>query len=516
MSSSRCSFMRVNAAGLTDFYDEMIPDVSDAEDCERKCIAREKVGDPCRSYTYDKLGKLCYINHQDSRSSGRSPLSTRNSDLVHGTLDDCIDFALKCRNDAVEIHGLSMRLFSGSMKTKRRKDVICEKEIAASYNFTVQMPYQECGIEKTETPFRSHSGVVHVKEGSTNLITIRDKILQVYCHIHSQMEISNQMLTAQMVVNEPNTTYRTLSNNIIYVPSQAPRPRYSLSVLNADGVETDIVRFGEHGWLSLKVNDESESHIFVSNMKARGINSKHTISLIGDDGCVTHRNYIVGISRPSPREIRYKINFGGFDEEAQFVYQALVETCRFDCWPKCNEELWLDDVEKTSLTENDVRVKRAVGPRQIELVQDIYKVHGGRITILTPVSSKRQMEALEINSDRDILEKELFHEEEVQVQMVGVPPFLSFIFIQSVMLQMNNQPITSALRHCFSNDVTCLFTVILASIQLFLLASCMCIICCYIQQWRAYRSSRIPVPAEVQYQLNGEASSSKTEARRVD
>ncbi|KIH47680.1 PAN domain protein [Ancylostoma duodenale] len=91
MSSSRCSFMRVNSAGLTDFYDEMIPDVSDAEDCERKCIAREKVGDPCRSYTYDKLGKLCYINHQDSRSSGRSPLATRNSDLVHGTLDDCID-----------------------------------------------------------------------------------------------------------------------------------------------------------------------------------------------------------------------------------------------------------------------------------------------------------------------------------------------------------------------------------------------------------------------------------------
>ncbi|RCN48854.1 hypothetical protein ANCCAN_05138 [Ancylostoma caninum] len=204
------------------------------------------------------------------------------------------------------------------------------------------------------------------------------------------------------------------------------------------------------------------------------------------------------MSRPSPREIRYKINFGGFDDEAQFVYQALVETCRFDCWPKCNEELWLDDVEKKEPSENEVRVKRAVGPRQIELIQDIYKVHGGRITILTPVSSKRQSEALGITSNRDILEKELLHEEEVQVRM------------------MNNQPITSALRHCLSNDVTCLFTVILASIQLFLLASCMCIIYCYIQQWRAYRSSRIPVPAEVQYQLNGETSSSKTEARRVE
>lgn len=39
--------------------------------------------------------------------------------------------------------------FSGSMKTKRRKDVICEKKIPASYDFIVQMPYKECGIDKS-------------------------------------------------------------------------------------------------------------------------------------------------------------------------------------------------------------------------------------------------------------------------------------------------------------------------------------------------------------------------------
>lgn len=52
MSSSKCSFMRMNAAGLTDFYDEVISDVIDAEDCERKCIGREKAGDPCRFVCY--------------------------------------------------------------------------------------------------------------------------------------------------------------------------------------------------------------------------------------------------------------------------------------------------------------------------------------------------------------------------------------------------------------------------------------------------------------------------------
>ncbi|KAK6011436.1 hypothetical protein OSTOST_23475, partial [Ostertagia ostertagi] len=109
---------------------------------------------------------------------GRSPLSTRNSNLTYGSLDDCIEFALKCRNDALEIHGSSMRLFSGSLKTKRLKEVACERTVTSSYHFSVFMPYEECGIEKKTVPYPSYSGLIHVKEGSTTLVTIRDKLLQ--------------------------------------------------------------------------------------------------------------------------------------------------------------------------------------------------------------------------------------------------------------------------------------------------------------------------------------------------
>ncbi|KAK6748655.1 hypothetical protein RB195_001335 [Necator americanus] len=494
MSSAKCGFMRINSAGLTDFYDDVIPNIKDAEECEQVCIVQEKVADPCRSYTYDKQSKQCYVSHQDSRSAGRNPLANRNENLVQGSLDDCIDFALKCRNDALEIHGFSMRLFSGSMKTRRRKDVICEEKVSSSFDFMVKIPYKECGIDKINSPFPSHSGLVHVKEGSTNLITIRDKILQVNCHIHPQVGINDQILTTRMQVEDINSTHRTLTNNIVHTPGQSQRPHYTLTVLNADGVETDVVHSEDHGWLSIKINDDSPSRIFVSNMLARDVNTKETINLIGDDGCVTRRDYVLSISQPSPREIRYKISFNGFDEKSQFVFQALIETCTFECSPKCNQDLWLEGKEQKDLSENNVRVKRTAEPRRIELTQDIYKVHGCRVTILPQLNSQKQVHAIKVQIPHALVEKAL-QDEEVLVEMI------------------EGQSIASALRHCFSDDITCLFTVVLASIQLFLLMSCICIICCYVQQWRTYRSVHESVQTQIQYEMNGENTLTKNDNR---
>ncbi|KAK5972442.1 hypothetical protein GCK32_017819, partial [Trichostrongylus colubriformis] len=122
MSSSKCNFMRLSTAGYTDLYDEVVSDVGETEECERICTLQATISYPCRSYTHDKWTQLCYLSHYDGRGSGRSPLSSRNSNLTFGSLDDCIEFAVKCRNDAMEIHGSSMRLFSGSLKTKRLKE----------------------------------------------------------------------------------------------------------------------------------------------------------------------------------------------------------------------------------------------------------------------------------------------------------------------------------------------------------------------------------------------------------
>ncbi|KAK6044340.1 hypothetical protein COOONC_18155 [Cooperia oncophora] len=92
------------------------------------------------------------------------------------------------------------------MKTKRLKKVTCERSVTSSYRFTVSMPYEECGIEKTAVPSSSYSGLVHVKEGSTTLVTIRDKLLQIHCRIHPQVDLSEHTISAHMEVQESNRT----------------------------------------------------------------------------------------------------------------------------------------------------------------------------------------------------------------------------------------------------------------------------------------------------------------------
>ncbi|WKY04614.1 hypothetical protein Q1695_005544 [Nippostrongylus brasiliensis] len=500
MSMSRCSFMRLGSAGFTNMHDEISENVGNVEECERICVMRSKLADPCRSYTYDQSTKLCYLSHLDGRSSGRSPLSSQNSNLTHGSLDDCIDFALKCRNDVLEIHGSSMRMFSGSLKTKRNKEVICERKVTGSYHFDVLMPYDECSIDRTDHPFPQYSGLVHVKEGSTTLVTIRDKLLQVNCRIHPQVEMNEQTIMATMEVADSNRTDQILSNKIILVPAaRSSEARYSLRVLDEAGDETDVVRAGEDGWLSLSVKEGAQSHIFVSNVIARDVNTKEKIRLIGDDGCVAHDS-IVGISRTSPLELRYKINFGGFDKEAQLIYQALVETCTFDCSPKCNAGLWLNKIEEFNENESHVRRRRAIGPRHIELTQDIYKVHGSRITVLTPLTPRHQIDAMRLRTQHALLAKEVkaLHEDDVHVEVV------------------ESRPIASALQQCFSDDITCLFTVILASIQLFLLVSCICIVYCYIQQWRSYRNFRESLPAQIEIELHNQTDPPKQTSSQAD
>ncbi|KJH51856.1 PAN domain protein [Dictyocaulus viviparus] len=481
MSTSKCSFMRLTSAGFTDVYDKVLSNVDDVEECEIFCIEETKLSDPCRSYTYNTSSRFCYLSHQDGRSAGRSPLSNRNPSLIHGTLDDCIDFSMSTSKCSF------MRLTSAGFTDVYDKvlsnvddveecEMFCIEETKLSdpcRSYTYNTSSRFCYLSHQDG--RS-AGRSPLSNRNPSLIhgTLDDCIdFALKCR-NNELEIHGSSMRLFRM------------NNILYATKKSPQPRYTLRVLNSDGIETDVVRAGEQGWLSLIINEGAASHIFVSNLIARDINTKNNLVLIGDDGCVSHSS-IIGISRVSSEEILYKINFGGFQKQAQLIYQALVETCTIDCSPKCNKKLWLNDVKQIEDAVNKNRRRRAIGPRQIELIQDIYKVHGSRITVLTPFSSARLIDSLKLQNENLLMSKgrQPFRDDDVHIEAI------------------KTRPISSALEQCFSDDITCLFTVFLASIQLFLFASCIGILYCYIQQWRTFRNIYEQTPSQIQYEFNG-------------
>lgn len=48
MTSSACTFMRVNGGGLKSVSDQLIQNVGSFDECEQMCVIRSRISDVCR------------------------------------------------------------------------------------------------------------------------------------------------------------------------------------------------------------------------------------------------------------------------------------------------------------------------------------------------------------------------------------------------------------------------------------------------------------------------------------
>jgi hypothetical protein len=174
---SKCTFLRLSHAGFTDVFDVRLDAVADKSTCERICISWNQ--GTCRSYTYDKKSQRCYLSHTAPRLFGRRPMDNLNEDLAFGELDDCMHFSLNCKSDSLTLSGKSMKMFDGAFKSRKGTNVMCQTNVTSAYEFNTEMKYGECGVEKKYKPIPSFIGTILVKEGSTDMITIKDKMIQV-------------------------------------------------------------------------------------------------------------------------------------------------------------------------------------------------------------------------------------------------------------------------------------------------------------------------------------------------
>lgn len=166
----------------------------------------------------------------------------------------------------------------------------------------------------------------------------------------------------------------------------------------------------------------------------------------------------------------------------------MVETCTVGCMPRCNQDMMLPEqetnVRSVPLSLDLPRhrmVRRSLSgePRQLQLTSDVYKVTGHKLTLLNPQKSfdftkSSQQSNYELNDAGE------FHDGDVMVVKHASGLLIS-------------------VKHCLVDDVTCLLTVILGAIQMFLMFSCILIMYCYYQQWRFYRELNRPPDETVQY-----------------
>uniref|UniRef100_A0A0M3HEY4 Apple domain-containing protein n=1 Tax=Ascaris lumbricoides TaxID=6252 RepID=A0A0M3HEY4_ASCLU len=479
IDSTRCHFLRVHSAGFTDIFDVRLQQISDVDACERACLSWTH--GVCRSFTFDRTDNSCYLSHTTGRALGKNPLDMTNVNLSTGDLDDCFKFKLKCKSNSLQLWGSSMKIFSGTIKAKTNRDTFCEKSIKNAYEFETEMNYGECGMQKSSYPYPTFTSVIVLKEGSTDLITIRDKIIQVNCRMHQNLEVlPDQVLSFRLEIEDENTTRKLITESIRLASSSSdfvPRPKYTLEVLDASGQLTDIVNVGDFGYL-LVTGEKMESNFVVCDVAARDIKSDRVIPLIDSDGCVIDKR-ISSFKRIGNNQLRMRIEFSGFTDHAEVVYEGIVKSCTQDCYPKCNSDLWQTDDEpraKSNQVNRSRRVSRyADSSRRFELSEDIYTLRSiNKLTIIArSVKDSR--------SDKNTLSYGTIEEKtSIPNGKDGYPQN------GDSNVSWRKVAMPSYMR-CICDDFSCLFTVLLVCVQVLLIISGIGVACIYIRQWKQYR-----------------------------
>uniref|UniRef100_A0A1I7YB77 Apple domain-containing protein n=1 Tax=Steinernema glaseri TaxID=37863 RepID=A0A1I7YB77_9BILA len=465
---SRCTFMRLNQAGVTDVFDAKIGVVADATTCERLCSLWSSGF--CRSFTFDKEKKMCYLSHITSRLLGRDLLAIGNKNISMGDLDDCVHYQLKCRADDLVVKGSAIKMFKGRVQMKKGSSVICQNEIGGSFDFETAIPYGECGVEKKMDPDMMFSGTIMVKEGSTDLITIKDKVIQVNCRMHQDVELINhRSLSFHLEVNNENATvgpsgHDDPSNpyiiNKFNVPLPPKGPKYRLEVFRATGQLADFVNAGDSGYLLVTVNkdDRNVNDFSVSNLVAKDKSTGEQFQLLDEDGCAINGS-VTAFERLNQQQLKISMRFEGFRDQAEVVYQAIIKPCARKCRLACTEDLYI----RNNYTTTEGRRRRSIvsisNSRFFDLSEDLYAVKSReRVTIVSK------------SNDDEITKQEVS---------------------------------TRSLSECLTDDVSCLFAVMIALSQVFLFVSCASIMYFYIQQWRhtaALRRQVESASSDVQYE----------------
>ncbi|VIO87940.1 Uncharacterized protein BM_BM3981 [Brugia malayi] len=401
MNIAQCQFIRMQSSGFTEIFDERIANVSSAIECEQLCLTWDSGN--CRYFTYHRGTHMCYLSHTSPRTLNKNPLQNYDLNLSSGDLEDCIQFKLKCKPDRMQIHGASLKMFSGTLMTKNNKIVSCEKRFFHVYEFDAEILYNECGMQKALFPYLTFSNLVMLKEGSTELITVKDKLLKVVCRIHNDLEIPpvDQHLSFHLRNEDGNITKQILAKNIQISPqlrSYVTQPRYTMEVMDANRNPAEVVQIGDEGYLLLTLHDKPIKFSII-DLFARDTQSDRTFTIIDSDGCAVPNGMLKNTDRIDKNHLQLTLVFNGFSDEADIIYEAYAIPCDEFCGPNsCNKMNSIKN-QQTKI-KSRVRKRRSVTTqsesRLFELSGDIYAVKSSNKLKLRKKSWKIETESNDI------------------------------------------------------------------------------------------------------------------------
>lgn len=328
-------------------------------------------------------------------------------------LRDLPSVSLDCGSNSLALTSKSIKLFGGQVRSKRNNHVLCEHRIPEGYGFRVELAFDECAMERESHPSPSYSGLLMVKEGSSEFITRADKMIQVNCRLHQRAErhpLPVGPVGLRFELEQGNSTHHPSSGGEtfpqpvpLHDPSPGPPtpaliPSYRLEVLDAGGRLADTVDVNDFGYLQISAtypttSPNSPHHppppedFTISELVAENLSTNEYIQLIDARGCVSNYALVKSLEKPGPGRMRIGILFSGFGTRAKVTYQALVKPCTYDCVQECNRQLYEhrgDNGPHTAPTRPSRSIRAVVWNDEalpaMRLHGDVYFVRSGTVS----------------------------------------------------------------------------------------------------------------------------------------
>uniref|UniRef100_A0A0N4Z938 Apple domain-containing protein n=1 Tax=Parastrongyloides trichosuri TaxID=131310 RepID=A0A0N4Z938_PARTI len=372
-----CIFQQYHNTWIGEKFIVKLLNIESVTSCEKHCLSTKSF--ECHSYSYDKKNKYCYLSDQLIKTINENIVKSPSNDIISGEMTNCINFNLQCTSNGVIINYESSQLFTGNISLQNstyRKMRECNRKIEEKYYFSTFYSYNNCGfVKNVNNNGLEYKNKFIVKEGLTNFITIRDKLLSIQCTFKDTLfkNINNDIsVGTELVIDDKNNS----DVKKIKLP-QSVRQIFILSIQNLDGNIIDD--FKNYDNISIVI--EGEEPFEVKDLKIKQLNGSDVIPISDEFGNIIYDKGQIKVTSWNKNDkyklmyTIYNINLSNFNFNNEIVVEGLILKCNDK---KCkNFRLRRNSIEMTS---------SMISQRNINLEQEIYYIrNNGKIFMLKSI-----------------------------------------------------------------------------------------------------------------------------------
>uniref|UniRef100_T1KJV3 ZP domain-containing protein n=1 Tax=Tetranychus urticae TaxID=32264 RepID=T1KJV3_TETUR len=329
---SECGYQRFENLELN--RPDLMKSAFSEEQCKTLCEATRAF--VCRSFAFKAASSLCWLNSDDSYSSGGKDSLVASPGVLYFERANCLNLKLDCTPEEMRISLNTFEPFVGKIYAKD-DPLACESFGTRQRSTSLSLPLRtsaKCGVREENDG--KYSTVVIIQYHPV-IQRKGDRVVRLVCNFEAPTKLVTNSYRVIPALDVAGTAV---------VNATAPTPNIKLRITDKDGLDVVGARLGEELYLRIDMENDSVFDIFARELIARSGNAEEAITLIDSNGCPTDTAIFPNMERvPGSKSLQGKFDAFKFADDEIVRFQVNVHFCLQKCpQPTCYDASSSEDV----------------------------------------------------------------------------------------------------------------------------------------------------------------------------